>query len=309
MSIVEKAAAKLKKAVPVDLPASPADDAAPKHAAPAHAGSTVERLQERASAVVDAPVETAALCHVDIAALKRTGLLPNDHEAKVRLATELSRIKRPLLANAMGHGAEVLVRGKRILVTSAQAGEGKTFTAVNLALSLARETDFEVLLVDGDIPKADITRVFGLVGRPGLMDVVADEQRNPAEVIVRTDVPNLLLVPAGERHPLTAELFRSRRMEHVLDELAGHNPRRLMVFDSSPLLATDESHVLASHMGQVVMVVAAGRTRRQAVFAALKSLNDYQFVGLVLNMSDLPASENYYDQHYGQNLRALKGEA
>ena len=98
-------------------------------------------------------------------------------------------------------------------------------------------------------------------------------------------------------------------LEHVLDELAGHNPRRLMVFDSSPLLATDESHVLASHMGQVVMVVAAGRTRRQAVFAALKSLNDYQFVGLVLNMSNLPASENYYDQHYGQNLRALKGEA
>ena len=307
MSIVEKAAEKLKT-LPVESPASPATHAAPQRTAPLHTASTVERLQERAR-MVEAPAETAALWHVDPAALKRMGLLPTDHEAELRLANELSRIKRPLLDNAMGKGAETFVRGKRILVTSARAGEGKTFTAVNLALSLARETDFEVLLVDGDIPKSDITRVFGLDGKPGLMDVLADEQRTPAEVIVRTDVPNLLVVPAGERHPLTAELFRSRRMEYVLDELGGRNPRRLMVFDCSPLLATSESQVLASHMGQVVMVVAAGRTRRQAVFSALKSLNDNQFVGLVLNMSRLSAGEDYYDRHYGQNLRALKGEA
>ena len=301
MSIVEKAVEKLKN-LPTELPVSP-----PPETAPLHMASTVERLQER-TRVVDHPVESAPLWHVEPAALKRMGILPADDAAGARLADELRLIKRPLLDNAIGKGAETLVRGKRIMVASAEAGEGKTFVAMNLALSLARETDFEVLLVDGDIAKSDITRILGLSGQPGLMDVLADEQRVPAEVIVHTDVQNLLVVPAGERHPLAAELFRSRRMEYVLDEFGGRDRRRLVVFDSSPLLATSESQVLASHMGQVVLVVAAGRTRRQAVNSALGRLNDFQYIGLVLNMSRLPADENYYDRH-SHYLKALKGGA
>jgi protein-tyrosine kinase len=297
MSIVEKAAEKLK-ALPLESEASPPADAKSPHVAP-----TVERLQER-SREVDRPAESAPLCRVDAIALKRMGVLPADVESERRLADELRRVKRPLLNNAIGKGAEAFIRGMRIVVTSAEAGEGKTFTAINLALSLAREADFEVLLVDGDIPKADVTRTFGLGGKPGLMDVLVDEQRAPAEVIVRTDVPNLLVVPAGEHHPLAAELFRSRRMDYVLDELGGHNRRRLLVFDSSPLLATSESQVLVSHMGQVVMVVAAGRTRRPAVNSALQSLNEFQYVGLVLNMSRLPAGENYYDSSYERYSQA-----
>src|SRR3546814_1109406 len=108
------------------------------------------------------------------------------------------------------------------------------YTTLFRSMSLARETDFEVLLVDGDIPKSDITGILGLGGQPGLMDVLADEKRAPAEVIVRTDVQNLLVVPAGKRHPLAAELFRSRRMEYLLDEFGGRYRRRRMVFDSSP---------------------------------------------------------------------------
>lgn len=302
MSIVEKAVEKLKTLL-VESPASPPVEAVPLHTTP-----TVERLQERAR-VVDQPVEVAPLCHVDPAALKRMGLLPADNEANRRLADELRRIKQPLLDNAIGKGAGTSARGQRIMVASAEAGEGKTFAAANLALSLAREADFEVLLVDGDIPKSDITRAFGLDGKPGLMDVLADERRAPAEVILRTDVPNLLVVPAGERHSLVAELFRSRRMEYVLDEFGGRNRRRLVLFDSSPLLLTPESQVLASHMDQIVMVVAAGCTRRQLVNAALQTLNGSQYVGLVLNMSRLPPDENYYNRHYGQYFKALQGEA
>lgn len=302
MSIVEKAVEKLKN-LPAELPVSPTLETAPLHTA-----STVERFQER-TRVVDQPVESAPLWHVDPAALKRMGILPADDAAATRLANELCLIKRPLLDNAIGRGAETFVRGKRIMVASAEAGEGKTFVAMNLALSLAREMDFEVLLVDGDIPKSDITRILGLSGQPGLMDVLADEQRAPAEVIVHTDVQNLLVVPAGERHPLAAELFRSRRMEYVLDEFGGRDRRRLVVFDSSPLLATSESQVLASHMGQVVVVVAADRTRRQAVNSALQNLDDFQYVGLVLNMSSLPAGTDYYNRRHGHYLRVLNGEA
>lgn len=302
MSIVEKAVEKLKS-LPAELPVSP-----PLETAQIPTASTVERFQER-TRVVDQPVESAPLWHVEPAVLKRMGILPADDAAGAMLADELRLIKRPLLDNAIGKGAEILVRGKRIMVASAEAGEGKTFVAMNLALSLARETDFEVLLVDGDIPKSDITRILGLSGRPGLMDVLADEQRAPAEVIVHTDVQNLLVVPAGERHPLAAELFRSRRMEYVLDEFGGRDRRRLIVFDSSPLLVTSESQVLASRMGQVVVVVAADRTRRQAVNSALQSLDGFQYVGLVLNMRSLPAGAKYYNRRHGHYLRMLNGEA
>lgn len=302
MSIVEKAVEKLKTLQP-EPPASP-----PVEAAMPHSASTIERLSGRARAV-EQTTETAPLWHVDQMALERAGLLPAGDEANDRLADELRRVKRPLMDNAIGNGPKLLAHAGRIVVTSAVPGEGKTFTALNLALSLARELDFEVLLVDGDIPKSHITRVLGLGGRPGLMDVLVDERRQPAEVIVRTDVPNLLVVPVGGRHPLTAELFGSLRMEYVLEEFGDRNPHRLVVFDSSPLLATSESQVLASHMGQVCMVVAAGRTGQHTVNSAMQSLNDSQYVGLILNMSCLPASENYYSYQGLYSRGRLAGEA
>ena len=296
MNLVEKAAEKLKT-LTVETPESPQVEPAPQRKA-----STVERSQGQTH-LVDKTVEASAVCQIDIDGLKRSGLLPADSEAARRLADELRSVKRPLLANAIGlpsatgKDADTFIRGKRIVVTSAEPGEGKSFTAINLALSLARETDFEVLLVDGDIPKSDVTRTFGLSDKPGLIDVLVDEKLAPSEVVMRTDVPNLLVVPAGQRHPLAAELFRSRRMDYVLDELGGRNRRRLVVFDSSPLLASSESQVLASHMGQVVMVVAASRTRQHIVKAALQRLSKFQYVGLLLNMSRLPPVENYYGSY------------
>ncbi len=302
MSIVEKAVEKLRNLQP-GPPASPAAEAVP-----APSASTIERLSGRTH--TDQATESPPPWHVDLVALERAGLLPAGDEANDRLANELRRIKLPLMDNAIGKGAKVVPRAGRIVVTSAVPGEGKSFTAMNLALSLAREVDFDVLLVDGDIPKSHITRALGLDGKPGLMDVLVDERRQPAEVIVGTDVPNLLVVPVGRRHPLTTELFGSLRMEHVLEELGGRHLRRLVVFDSSPLLATPESQVLASHMGQVVMVVAAGRTGQHAVDSALQSLSEEQYVGLLLNMSCLPASENYYNTYYGLYPRVhLAGEA
>ena len=239
MNIVEKAAEKLKTLQPEPETSPRTEDALPLRTAP-----TVERLRERMR-TMDQVVDPVPL-HVNEAALMRAGLLPVEDEAAGRLADEVRRVKRPLLDNASGNGAMAPAHPDRIVVTSAVPGEGKTFTAVNLALSLAREPDFEVLLVDGDIPKSDVTRVLGLEGRPGLMDVLANEQRRPDEVIMRTDVPNLLVVPAGERHPLAAELFGSRRMAHVLEQWSGRDRPRLILFDSAPLLATPDSPVMVS---------------------------------------------------------------
>ncbi|TAL88939.1 MAG: exopolysaccharide biosynthesis protein [Rhodanobacter sp.] len=304
MSIVEKAAEKLKALQQLGLQASPPVESESPHPTPA-----IERLQERVRSGDQGGETESPPWHIDHMALKRAGLLAVDEKANDRLADEVRRIKRPLMRNAMGKGVEAPVNAARIMVTSAVPGEGKTFTAVNLALSLAREPDFEVLLVDGDIPKAHVTRVLGLEKHPGLMDVLVDERRHPDEVVVRTDISNLLVVPVGDRHRLTAELFGSLRMDYALEELGGRNRRRLVVFDSSPLLATSEAQVLASHMGQVVVVVAAGRTGQHLVNAALERLDNAQYVGLILNMSRLPASENHYDNYYGQYARLSQGEA
>ncbi|MGH8283236.1 MAG: AAA family ATPase [Gammaproteobacteria bacterium] len=297
MSIVEKAVEKLKTLQPQEPVRRRIEPAFEPPASSASPVPTVERMQDRVR-VMHAAIEATPVWHVNPADLKRAGLLPAEDEAAHRLADELRRIKRPLLANITGKGVKAVVNGQRIMVASAIPGEGKTFTSFNLAMSLARELDFEVLLVDGDIPKSDITRILKLDSRPGLMDVLADERRQPSEVIVRTEVPNLLVVPVGQRSPLAAEFFGSRRMEYVLHEFAGQGQRRLMLFDSSPLLATSEAPILASHMGQIIVVVAAGSTGQQTVKSALQTLDSSKCISFILNMSRLPSSEGYYDSYY-----------
>jgi len=239
MSIVEKAAEKLRTQRPAEQPGLPqVEEVVETPTAP-----TVERLQEQRHAVRRNAAD-GDVVHVDLDALMRAGLLPSQDEASGRLSNEVRRAKLPLLNNATGKSAKVPEFADRIVVTSAVPGEGKTFTAINLALSLAREPDFEVVLLDADIPKSDVTRTFGLQGYPGLMDILADESRRTADVILRTDVPNLFLVPAGQRNPLAAELFGGRRMSQVLEDLGANSKQRLLVFDSSPLLATPEARVL-----------------------------------------------------------------
>lgn len=294
MSIVEKAAEKLRSRQPAGKPELPQVE----EIVEAGSAPTVERLQDQRRSAPHAP-DSAAVVHIDLDALARAGLLPSGDEASGRLANEVRRAKLPLLNNATGKSAKVPEFAERIVVTSAVPGEGKTFTAINLALSLAREPDFEVLLVDGDIPKSDVTRTLGLEGYPGLMDVLVDESRRPSDVVLRTDIPNLLVLPAGKRHPLAAELFGGRRMGHVLEELGASNRQRLLVFDSAPLLATSEAKVLASQMGQVVVVVDAGHTRRYELKSALEGLGESQYLGLILNKSRLPPVENPYYGYYG----------
>lgn len=295
MNIVERAAERLKS---LQTGASPVVQIDGTEATPdIPAGN---RQQEKRHATgQQLPDEVMPPWHVSVDTLREIGLIPTEREAESRLVDELRRVKRPLLDQAVGSRKTNLpAHRRRIVVTSAVPGEGKTFTAMNLALSMAREPDFEVVLVDGDIPKADITRALGLQNRPGLMDVLANQHLRPEDAIVCTDIPNLQVVPAGTHNPLTAELFRSRRMKHVLDVIGGQNQRRLLVFDSAPLLATSESQVMAAHMGQAVMVVAAGRTGKQELKAAMQCLEESLYVGLVLNMSRLPASESYYYGYY-----------
>jgi exopolysaccharide/PEP-CTERM locus tyrosine autokinase len=153
------------------------------------------------------------------------------------------------------------------MVTSALAGEGKSFTSVNLALSIAAELDNTVMLVDADVARPSVLRMLGLPQGPGLLDVL-EERVDLSDVLLKTSVEKLTLLPSGTPHPRATELLASDAMTHLLDDMAKRYPDRIIIFDSPPLLLTTESRVLASHMGQVVVVVHAERTAERGAAGA-----------------------------------------
>jgi protein-tyrosine kinase len=231
--------------------------------------------------------------NISLPALRAAGLLaPEDEERQ--LAQQYRQIKRPLIVNAVGHGAPRLTNGHVIMVASAIAGEGKTFTAINLALSMSIEKDVHVLLVDADVAKPLVSRLLGVSDAPGLLDVLRDSRLDVERVILRTNIPNLSVLPAGTHSHETTELLASARMEEVMRAIAQHDERRLALFDSPPLLLTTESHAIAQVAGQVVMVVRAGETPREAVLAALTYLGEHPAVSLILNQCRMSAPAAYY---------------
>lgn len=239
---------------------------------------------------------------IDHAALRRAGLLaPEGHER--RLAAEYRQIKRPLLAAALGKGEAPLPNGRLIMMASALPGEGKTFSSLNVAMSMALEKDITVVLVDADVAKPHISRTFGVAEEPGLLDVLRDESRDIESAIIPTSIRGLSILPAGSHIETATELLASARMDRIMTQLGGGGTNRIFLFDSPPLLLTAESRVLAGIMGQVVVVVRAESTLRRAVFEALECIPDGKPLRLILNQSEsAPANVYYgYGDYYGHS--------
>lgn len=219
---------------------------------------------------------------------------------RTRLLEDFRVIKRPLLQRAFVERAEGEKPGNLIMVTSSLPGEGKTYCAINLAMSIAMELDHTVLLVDADVARPSVLRSLGLPAHRGLMDILVDEKIDMADVMLRTNVDTLSILPAGTSTPRATELLASSAMSTLVDEIAHRYPDRVVIFDSPPLLLTSESRVLASHMGQIVMVVEAQTTTQHAVKEARHQLEGYQNVNLIYNKTrEFPGIEETYDYHYG----------
>jgi receptor protein-tyrosine kinase len=184
------------------------------------------------------------------------------------------------------------------MVTSALPKEGKTFVAINLALSIALEVDSTVLLVDADVANPSVARVMNLPQRKGLMDLLTSDRLEVADVLLKTNVDKLSLLPAGTPHPRATELLASQAMADLVAEMASRYPDRILVFDSPPLLLTTEARVLASHMGQIVMVVESDRTSQMAVTRAIETIESCPIVLMVLNRALRSEIGNYYGYGY-----------
>ena len=218
---------------------------------------------------------------IDLQRLREGGMIAPDGD-KTPLAEEFRVIKRPLLKNAFGGGASIR-NGNLIMVTSAFPREGKSFCAINLAMSIAMERDRTVLLVDADVARPSIPQKFGIAPDVGLMDVLLDSHVTLSDAIVRTNVNKLALLPAGRPHRQATELLASEAMANLLAELSERYSDRIVIFDSPPLLVTTEARTLAANMGQIVMVVESDNTTHEAVREALSTIESCEVVGMVLN--------------------------
>lgn len=219
---------------------------------------------------------------VDLDRLKARGYVTPDAPTS-QIADEFRVIKRPIIRNATGRAGATLKNGNLVMITSALPAEGKTFTALNLAMSVAMEYDNTVLLVDGDVAHPGLPRLLGVPEAPGLLDLLTNDRLDVADALVKTNIDKLTVLPAGTAHRRATELLASEQMASLLAEIASRYRDRIIIFDSPPLLATTEARVMATHMGQIVMVVAAESTSQNALSQALATIESCEVVLMMLN--------------------------
>jgi protein-tyrosine kinase len=238
-----------------------------------------------APAAESAPRRPGPYVTLDLGKLQVSGFV-TPTGSRTRIAEEFRVIKRPILLRAFATGEERIESGNLMMVTSAKPGEGKTFTAINLAMSMASERDIHVLLVDADVQRPSVFQVLGLPPQKGLLDVLSDSNLNPADVLTRTNIRNLTLMAAGTPSLATTELLASQKMIDLMQDIATRYQDRIIILDAPPVLASSEPSVLALHVGQVILVVEAGKTGRRAVEQTLTYIGGCPNISIVLNKAD-----------------------
>jgi protein-tyrosine kinase len=236
---------------------------------------------------------------IDRALLSENGLLVPG-AAVGAPAEEFRQVKRQLLQTARAVRAGKGDRSRTVLVCSAKPNDGKTYCAINLAISMAAERDIEVVLVDADFAKPDVMKRLGLNEGPGLLDALADPQVDINACVVPTDIPQLSLLSAGTKSNTDTELLASARTGELIQALLDADPKRLVIFDSPPALAASPASVLANHAGQVMLVVRADRTVEGDLREAVALLDGCEHIQLVLNAVTFAPGGRRFGSYYGQ---------
>jgi protein-tyrosine kinase len=303
-SLLERAAELYDFTVPMRAPAPPVQEAAPvpeiapaPAEAPAPVRAPLRAVEPEARRPNPRPSGGAAA--IDRAALAQAGFVVPEG-AVTGIAEEFRLIKHQLLAaiEAAPEGGDP--RQRAVLIASAQPKAGKTFCAVNLALSLAGERDVEVLLIDGDAPNPDALGKLGIDGEgPGLIDALADRRADPESFVIRTDVPGLSVLPAGRKTNNVPELLASDRTREVLADLVAGDRRRIVIIDSPPALMASHATVLARHVGQALVVVRADQTTEADLRETIGLLSGCGRLSLVLNGAGLAVTGRKFGAYDG----------
>jgi len=293
VSLIESALAKLRRASEAEAQHQGAHVAAAATAVKASAAVAVAPAPEPQA------MEPARRITINLQALRESGYLPEEVVER-RFADHYRLIKRPLVEKALAGGAGM----RLIIVTSALAGDGKTFTSLNLGLSMARERDASVLLVDADTPRGHISEILGLRGAPGLLDAIADASIDVESLVLGTDIHGLRILPVGKFSEGATELLASARMAQIVAALAARNPRRIVLFDSAPLLVSSEARALTRIAAQIVLVARVGKTPYRAVADALAQIDRGKVQGLILNQAPNRSGGRYYYGYFGDGPAA-----
>lgn len=308
MSIVNKALEKMKESRVLE------GAQRPDFAGKSYALSGTARLVQSESTPLEHSNEDAPECVVnfDRAAMRAAGVLPSEAD-QVASAEQYRAIKQDLIRYL---SKPMEIPGppcQFIMVASALPGDGKSFTSMNLALSIAGERDYDVLLIDGDLAMRHLTRSLSMAELPGLLDALRDSSKSFSSVTYATNISRLSIMPAGNWSEDASELIASERMGQLVAEIIRRNPRRIVVFDSSPVLLTPDARVLASRVGQVVLVVKAGTTLQHDVKEAVGMLSgEGRRITLVLNQirsNNLLSSLVGYRYGYGYGARQVRGDS
>jgi receptor protein-tyrosine kinase len=318
MSIIEKAAQRLEQLRRAGIEAAPRGADAASESTNAKIATEQVGAHERQSAVLSIhPDDTTAIgnsvaaaaaakavkppetvkrskmVNIDLSALSNAGYITPEAR-RSQVADEFRVLKRPILLNAQGGPGSTVKRGNCVMVTSALPSEGKSFVALNLAMSIASEVDSTVLLIDADVANPNLMKRMHLPASNGLLDLLTSNGLELADVLLRTNVEKLSLLPAGSAHRAATEMLASSAMAELVAQMSTRYPDRILVFDSPPLLATTEARVLASHMGQILMVVEANETTQGAVLQALETIESCPIVLMVLNKATRTEVSGYY---------------
>lgn len=254
-------------------------------------GSTGGLMPRSEARPLRASARTRHIATIDLKRLRSLGYVTPDG-GRSQIVEEFRAIKRPLLRRAFEGGGRG--RDHLIMVTSANPGEGKSFCSINLAMSIASERGLNVLLVDGDVVKSDLPELLGFRADTGFLDLLADRDLDLSDILVRTNIPNLSVLPAGNNNDHATELMAGPAMADLISDLATRYSDRVIIFNAPPVLVSSEASVLASWTGQVVMVVEADQTSRRDVDHALSLLGDDISVNFVLNkVTDRQGKERY----------------
>ena len=295
MSTIEKALDKLSAGNAVNTPAEPSIEKAITSLEDAI--STPTQVASEAIAQVNAPVDTSDTAprnyiEIDLQSLSNRNFVSIATERRL-IYEEYRVIKRKLINNAFGGLSSTLKHPNLILVSSSRPGEGKTFTSVNLALSIALEQDKTVLLVDADVLRPNVSRTLEISTPLGLTDYLSSNDVDVADIIYSTNVERLKIITAGKPHHLSTELLASDKMIELVNEFASRYPDRIVIFDAPPLLGVNETAVLAAMCGQAVVVLEENKTKLNELDKALSLLPKELAVGFVINKAYYSRDKGY----------------
>ena len=272
MSIVQAALDRMKAA---REQGAPREQAAPRPAAPPPAVVTPVPLEW--------PRRGLTEVKINLPDLAERGLYSDPAVAR-RQQDEFRRLRRDVLGAMRSHNDQGEgVSSPVVLVTSPMPGDGKSWTALNLALSTAAVEGPDVLLIDADPYKCSITNALGLGDAPGLLDLLRNPTTEFMNLAQPTSVRRLHVIPAGHNNGEVGDLFTAERLRLVVGSIARTMAGHVAIIDSVPILISSETAALADVSGQVLMVVRAGVTLRESVTEAVSRVRTSVPVGLVLN--------------------------